>query len=296
MSKGPGAPPRPGRLDSATRFAALLGHPVSHSLSPALHNAAFREIGLNAAYLAFDVPPEALRAAVAGLSALGAAGANVTVPHKERVLQIADAVSPEAERIGSANTLVFAAGGVHAHTTDPEGVLGGLRALGVEPAGRTVLVLGAGGAGRAAAWTVGGAGSKRVLLANRSGDRAKAAAVHLGGPVEALALEGIRSAAQEVDLVVNATSAELSGGTVLGPEVLRRLAARGAALLDLVYAPGETALVREARNCGMRAVDGLETLVVQAGASFELVWGVGAPVARMRQAADEAAGRAPEKR
>lgn len=284
------------RPDAATTLTAVIGHPVSHSLSPAIHNAALASDGRNAAYLAFDVAPDDLRDAVAGLRAIGAVGANVTVPHKTAALAIADEASEAAKRVGAANTLLLGRDAVRADTTDPIGVLGALADLGFDPSGSRVLVLGAGGAGRAAAWAVADAGATWVAVANRTGVRADALAERLlasGRPAGTVAWSAIGGAAAEADLVVHATSVGLGGGA--GP--LAEADLRGAsdagcrALLDLVYAPGETALVTAARAAGLTAADGLGMLVHQAAAAYERFWGAPAPLTVMRDAAARAAGR-----
>lgn len=280
--------------DARTRLACVLGHPVEHSVSPAIHNAAYRHEGRNASYLAFDVEPGALSASLDGLGALGAVGCNVTVPHKTEAFRLAPARSVEAERTGAANTLVFGPEGPQAHNTDPAGVRGALEALGVEVTGRPVLLLGAGGAGRAAAWALAGAGASPVVVANRTGDRAASLVDALSGAghgAEQVDWGARDEAAGGAVCLVNATSIGLGGEGLPMPSLEGARAGECRALLDLVYGPDETPLVHAAREVGLRAADGLEMLVGQAAEAHRLFWGEDAPVEAMRDAAARATGR-----
>lgn len=281
-------------LDAGTRLAGVLGHPVGHSLSPAIHNAAYRHEGRNACYLAFDVGPERFRDAVAGLEALGAAGCNVTAPHKAEAFGVAVTRSPEAERTRAVNTVVFAPEGPEGHNTDVAGVRGAVEGLEVEVAGLPVLVLGAGGAGRAAAWAVAGLGADPVLVANRTRERA-------AGLVEALTAAGHAAGladwderedvAAEAVCLLNTTSVGLEGEASPLGSLERARAGACRAVLDLVYGPEETPLVHAARDAGIRAADGLEMLVRQAAEAHTLFWGRPAPLEAMRDAAARATGR-----
>jgi shikimate dehydrogenase len=250
-----------------TQLAGVIGHPISHSLSPAIHNAALRHDGRDASYMAFDVrdvdPDE--------LADQGFVGVNVTIPHKRRALEVAAWRSAEAADIGAANTLVFA-DGVRAYNTDPQGVLGGLRDLGVTPEGKRCLVVGAGGAGIAAAWALRSAGAGHVLVANRT-----------PRPEADVPWEGVNDTGAEI--LVHATSVGMAGEDTF-------LQVRGyEAVLDLVYARGETDLVRKAAAAGIPAADGLGVLVHQAAAAYELFWDAPAPFDVMLEAASRATGR-----
>jgi len=227
----------------------LLGDPVAHSRSPAIHARAFQLLGVDAVYApcrVTDVP-----AAVRSLRALGIAGANVTIPHKQAVIPSLDNLDPAAERIGAVNCIVNREGVLHGHNTDRDGVL---RALG-KFSGRTV-VLGAGGSARA----VVDAFRPEVTIVNRTRERAEQLAremkVQVGGP----------EAAARADLVVNCTSVGMQGEDMpIDPARLR------GAVIDLAYsARGDTAFVRAARAHGLRAIDGIDVLVHQAIASLEI--------------------------
>lgn len=282
--------------DAQTRLAAVVGHPVAHSLSPVIHNAAIRHAGLNAVYLAFDVRPGDLAAAVAGLRAAGAAGVNLTIPHKEQGLILADSVSDEARSIGATNTLVFAADGIEAHNTDVAGVRRALDALGIAARGATALVVGAGGAARAAAWALAGSGATAIVLVNRTAARAESLAAELsahGLEVEAREWDNLGAAAGTADVIVNATSVGMDGtSSPIGRRVLERASTGGCrGVLDLVYGARTTPLVEAARAAGLAAADGLEMLVHQAAEAFRLFFGTDTDATGMLAAANRATGR-----
>jgi shikimate dehydrogenase len=259
------------------RRAAVIGHPVGHSRSPAMHTAAYRALGLDWEYSRIDVEPDDLAAFVAGLDPGGFAGVNVTIPHKGAVLDLCDEVSEQALRAGSVNTVLVRAGRLRGETTDGDGLLW---ALGdVEPA--DALVLGAGGAARAAVTALAGAGWRVAVSARRP-----AAAAELGVAVEPWPpRRGAR-------LVVNATplgqqdAGSRPGRPGPGPLAVE-LITPGTIVCDLAYRGDGTAtpLVEAAAARGARAVDGLDVLVGQGIAAFELLTGVPAPVEVMRAAA-----------
>ncbi|HEY8770911.1 MAG TPA: shikimate dehydrogenase [Thermoleophilaceae bacterium] len=257
-----------------TTLAGVLGFPVAHSRSPAMMNAAFAELGLDWRYLKLPVTPEGFAATAAALPGSGYAGANVTIPHKEAALRLASERGEEAAAIGAANVLSFARGSIRADNTDAGGLLD---ALGEDPAGRAALVLGAGGAGRAAVWALREAGAE-VSVWNRGAERAAALARELG----------VAHAArpESADIVVNATAVGLGAeNEQAAVEALGVGAVEAATFVDLVYGGEPTALSRWAAGRGARVVDGIEVLVRQGARSFELWTGREAPVAVMREAA-----------
>ncbi|HWH45649.1 MAG TPA: shikimate dehydrogenase [Thermoleophilaceae bacterium] len=261
-----------------TVLAGVLGHPVAHSRSPAMHNAAFRALGLDWRYVKLPVPPSLFGETVRALEGSGYRGANVTIPHKEAALEVSDEATAPARQIGAANTLTFADGRVLADNTDAGGLLD---ALAEDPSGWRCLILGAGGAGRAAAWALRGAGAAEVSVWNRTPGRAAALARELG-------VRHAASVVTDVDLLVNATSVGLDPATDPA-DALACLGLRGAdpppRLADLVYGPEPTALQAWAARAGARVVDGLEVLVRQGARSFEAWTGSKAPVETMRKAA-----------
>ena len=259
--------------------AGVLGWPVAHSRSPAIHQAAYRALGLDRwRYQLLPVPPDLLAETVAALPAAGFVGANVTIPHKQAVLALASQATDAAREIGAANTLCFSHGRVEADNTDAPGLVD---ALPLSPAGASALVLGAGGSARAAGWALLRAGAAQVSVWNRTPQRARELCAQLGGrPVTTV---------QPADLVVNCTAVGLAGGSQpwrdlpLSPE---RLADFGA-VVDLAYGGAETELVGAARRAGLPVADGLDVLVRQGALAFERWTGRPAPLAEMRAAARE---------
>jgi shikimate dehydrogenase len=272
------------------RVAGVIGHPISHSLSPAIHNAAFRACGLEGwTYAAFDVPAGGGGDAVRAVRALGLAGLSVTMPLKEEAAAAVDRLSPVAAALDALNTVWLASDGVLAgDSTDGQGFLDSLRAdHGVDVAGRRAVVLGAGGAARAVVLALAGAGAAEVAVVNRTRARAEAAAALAGaaGTVAALDDAGRLAAA---DLVVNATPLGMAGvdGVAPGGLPVDPLALRpGQVVVDLVYRPLTTPLLRAASDRGARPIDGLGTLVHQAAHQFRLWTGLEPPVADMFDAA-----------
>ncbi|TMM01994.1 MAG: shikimate dehydrogenase [Actinobacteria bacterium] len=252
----------------------VLGWPVAHSRSPQMHAAAFAALGLAGwRYQRLPVPPELFAETVRALPGAGFAGANVTVPHKEAALALADEATPAARAIGAANTLTFREDGpIAADNTDAPGLLA---ALPVAIAGGTALVLGAGGSARAAVYALREAAAREVAVFNRTRERAEALAAALGARVAA--------APEPADLLVNCTSVGLDDPDALpvDPRDLDRVGA----VVDLVYRPGGTALVRAARARGLPCADGLEVLVQQGARSFAIWTGIDPPVDVMRAAA-----------
>jgi shikimate dehydrogenase len=262
----------------------VIGHPVGHSLSPVMHNAAFRSLGLDWVYLAFDVAPGDAAAALAGMRALGIEGLSVTIPHKEAMAQAVDVLSPLAETLGAVNTVIRdPAGRLRGENTDGPGFLRSLREdEGFDPGGRRCLVLGAGGAARAVVKALADAGATEVVVAGRTRTRVQSVAALAGecGRV------GVAADAGEADLVVNATPLGMVGEATLGQlPVDPAHLGPGQLVVDLVPNPAVTALVEAARERGAVAVNGIGMLVHQAALAFRMWTGQDAPVAAMSAAA-----------
>ncbi len=268
------------RIDSTTTLAGIIGWPVGHSLSPRMHNAAFAALGLDWAYLAFPVPPEAVGDAVRGLAAVGAGGVNVTIPHKRAVLDLCSATSDAVPDIGAANTLVpDGAGGFRAENTDAEGFLRAIdETAPLDLTGRDVLLLGAGGAARAVAWAVRSRGG-RVVVANRTPEKAEA----LGDEAIPFTPAAVRTALDRCPLVVNSTSLGM-GSDEVPPELPLDGLGADHVVNDIVYRPGGTPWLHAAAERGARTVDGLGMLLHQGAVAFELWTGRNAPVDVMRAA------------
>lgn len=261
-----------------TRGVVLVGHPVAHSRSPALQNAAFAAAGVDAAYVALDVPPEKLPAAAALLRTPGFLGANVTVPHKEAAFALADERAPSAKTVGAANVLVNDGGTLVAHNTDGVGALRALAEAGVDPRGLDALVVGAGGAGKALVHALVEVGAE-VTVANRTASRAKTLGEAAG--VTWMAMTEAAQLHDAFQAVFNATTVGLDDEAV--PFDVGSLDA-SAVVFDAVYRPGGTALVRAARARGLATIPGEAMLLHQGAAAFELWTGKPAPLEAMRVA------------
>ena len=252
-------------IDGATQVYALIGHPIARSRSPELHNGWFEAFGINAVYVALDVPGEG-RGIVDSIRELGLAGANVTVPHKRTVLAALDEIEPHAAQLGAVNTIVRQQSGLVGRNTDAPGWLADLRYRGIAIAGRRTVVVGTGGAGRAIAHAAREAGVDELILVNRTKVRAKALAEEVGATVvdwEAEALDG-------ADLVVVATAGRPAGLQELDPARCRV----GAVWCDLDYRSPEPPSSVRAREVGCHVVDGRGMLWWQAALAFEAWTGV----------------------
>jgi shikimate dehydrogenase len=263
-------------IDGNTRLFGLLGRPVSYSLSPAMHNAAFRELSLNAVYVAFPVTD--LIQAVEGLRGLDIGGVSVTIPFKEEIIPLLDELDEKASRIGAVNTVVNRDGRLMGYNTDWQGALAALMEK-TEIAGKRFLILGAGGAARAIAFGIQEKGGK---VAVTDLDTAKALALSRKLWVEVVAPDYLEQYAAAI--LINATPVGMepqSGKIPIDPELLSRYQV----VMDIVYRPLETRLLREARSAGCQVIDGLQMLIHQGAAQFELWTGRSAPVEVMARAA-----------
>ena len=278
-------------ISGTTRVAGIIGDPVRHSLSPVLHNAAYHALGLDWVYAAFEVPAGATLDALAAMRVLDLAGLSVTMPHKTAAAESCDELSPTAAALHSVNTVHIVDGRLVGDSTDGAGFLRSVREAGHDVVGASVLVLGAGGAGRAVAHALGQAGA-RVVVSARNPDAAVVAADLAGGTTTPWTNRAL--AAAQAEVVVNATSLGMAGTSaagevVVGPEALHP----GQVVADLVYHPRETALIVGARARGAAVVDGLGMLVHQAAIQIECWSGLNPPVPAMRAAAEHVLGSAP---
>jgi shikimate dehydrogenase len=281
-------------VDGETRLTGVIGWPVAHSLSPAMHNAAFERLELNWRYVPLPVRSERLAEAIRGLAALGFCGANVTVPHKVAAMPLLDDIDPAAQAIGAVNTITVDAdtGRLTGHNTDAAGFMDDLAAFGVALApGAHVLVLGAGGAARATAFAAMKQGAA-VSVLNRTHERAERLVAALRELVPGAAVQAVKAAAlaslvrggERVTLIVNATAAGMWPDVKHTPWPYGVPFPEGATLYDTVYRPARTRLMRDAEALGLRTIGGLGMLVRQGAAAFRLWTGIDAPVEIMRAA------------
>jgi shikimate dehydrogenase len=258
-----------------TRLAGVIGWPVSHSRSPRLHGYWLNAHGIDGAYVPLPVRPDQAHAAVRALPALGFAGANVTLPHKEAALAAVDRATPQARRIGAVNTIVVAAdGSLDGSNTDAFGFLENLRqsAPGWQPAQGPAVLLGAGGSARAVAAALVDAGVPELRLVNRTLARAEQLAADIGGPIKPCSWERSATALKGAALLVNSTTLGMKGqpplDVDLGP------LPQSAIVYDIVYVPLLTPLLAAARRRNLKTVDGLGMLLHQARPGFAAWFGV----------------------
>ena len=261
-------------ISGKTRLLALIGHPVEHSLSPAIHNASFAAEGLDYVYVALDVRPEDLPAAVRGAAALGFRGFNVTMPHKRAMIPLVDDADEAARVSGAVNTVVVEGPSLRGHNTDGGGMVLACEEAGVELSGRRVLLLGAGGAAAAVALAFGGEGAEQLRVANRSvqhaldlRDKLRAAGLKR---VEVYPYDTLGEATGDTEVIVNATPLGMKDEDDL--PIPSEYLDEGRIVCDAVYRPGrETALIREARQRGARVVTG-EGMLLYQGVLAQRLW------------------------
>lgn len=267
-----------------TRRAGIIGHPVAHSLSPVFQGAAFAHCGLDVTYERWDTPAAELPARVGSLRDPSMLGANVTVPHKEAVIPLLDELGGQSARMGAVNTIVNREGRLFGFNTDGPGFVAALKnEAGFDPAGRRILLVGAGGAARGIAFALAEARAADVAISNRTPSRAEVVAREIGRPVSAVPFD---AGPAGYDCVVNCTSVGMHGGPdPNGVPVHLTGAKQGCLVVDIVYAPEDTPLLRAARAAGLKTLGGLPMLIYQGALAFEHWTGIPAPVDVMFQAA-----------
>ena len=284
------------RVDGHTLLYGLIGFPVSHTRSPAMLNAAFEALGMDAAYLPFEVHPGRLAEGVRGMSAIGVKGFNVTIPHKRAVIDYLDSVSDEAAVIGAVNTVLVDGDSLRGENTDGRGFVRALEAdLGFGIEGATTFILGAGGGGRAIGVMSAIHGAAEIRVADIDRGRALDLAETINSKVRPglcrtvrLGGDELRAALEDVDLFVDATPLGLKPGDEASIDV--GLLDRDAVVYDLVYNPPVTKLIAEARGAGLKAENGMGMLLHQGAIAFELWTGMDPPVEVMRAALEKNMG------
>jgi shikimate dehydrogenase len=255
----------------------IIGYPVSHSLSPVMHNLAFRELGVKAVYGAFPVKPEDLSQAIRGVKALGISGLSVTIPHKVEVMKYLDEIDEKAKEIGSVNTIINREGSLFGTNTDWIGVLKAFEEVGVSLSGKRVVVLGAGGASLAIIYAMIQACAKEIVVYNRTFEKAKEVAERFS--VLAYPWEALSEAYG--DILINATSVGLKS---FDSPVDKEVVSRFSVVMDSVYLPLETKLLAMAKEENKITIDGLKMLLYQGVEQFKLWTGLMPPVEKMREA------------
>ncbi len=276
-------------IDSHTILYGVFGDPIRHSRSPIMLNRAFQEAGINAVYAAFHVRPEELGDAVRGIRALGYRGINVTIPHKVEVMQYLDEIDEGARIVGAVNTIVNESGKLIGYNTDGIGYVRSLKEeTGIELKGKSVLLLGAGGAARGVAYALAKEGAGRIYIANRTKERALELADTISAYTEAIGLgmDELGHVVDEVQFVLNTTSAGMHPHVDELPLPLELLRSHHL-VSDLIYNPRITRFLREAEARGARIHGGLGMFIYQGAFAFEYWTGTPAPVAAMRQVVEQ---------
>lgn len=277
-------------ISGKTKVIGIFGYPVEHSFSPAMHNAAFAQLGLDYVYVPFPVEPELLGKAVDGIRALGLTGVNVTIPHKSAVMEFLDELSSEARLIGAVNTIVNREGFLTGYNTDAAGFVRSLQEdAGVTPDGSRLLVLGAGGAARAVSVQLALAGAAEICFSSPYPQEIKGLREVITGNTGTSVREArwerqeIAEALQNANLVINATPLGMHPDTGEMPPVEIEAIPAGTVVCDLIYNPSETMLLQEARKRGLSTLNGMGMLLYQGAIAFRLWTGSEPPLSIMRQ-------------
>jgi shikimate dehydrogenase len=274
-------------ISGKTRLYGIFGYPVEHTFSPGMHNAAFKKLNMDSCYVPFAVDPADLGGAVKAIVPLGIRGLNITVPHKEKVIAYLDGLSEEARLIGAVNTIQIANGKMIGHNTDGRGFIRSLREdAGFQPDGKTILLIGSGGAARAVGFSLALAGAGKIALYDVDAGKAFALARDIrkktGREADAVDAGSLARAAETADCLINATPLGLRKND---PLPLRKEHLRKHHLVcDLVYNPPETPFLKAAKDRGARRLPGIGMLLYQGVIAFELWTGVSAPVTVMKKA------------
>lgn len=265
-------------ITGKTKLLGLMGRPVTHSLSPAMHNAAFAKENLDFVYVAMDVDPEELREAVRGAAALGFRGFNLTMPHKEKIIPLLDEIDGAAKLSGAVNTVVIEGSKLRGHNTDGSGMVQACREAGTDVSGKTIVLLGAGGAASAISFALQAEGASSLHIFNRSVDRAETLAAKLkefggGANVHAHPLDSLETSGVSPDILINTTSLGMKDGDPLPvPEEYLKNLPEHTVIADAVYRPGDrTRLLHTADGLGMRTINGQRMLLYQ-GVHAQKLW------------------------
>ncbi|MEN3037791.1 MAG: shikimate dehydrogenase [Candidatus Kryptonium sp.] len=279
------------KIDSDTKLVGLIGHPVLHSFSPLIHNAAFEILELNYKYVTFDVLPENLKDALKGIVALGIKGVNVTIPHKETVIENLDNVSPEARIVGAVNTIVNENGVLSGYNTDVYGFTESLKKYKDMITNTPVFIFGAGGSARAVIYSlITNFQPERIVIANRNISRAEKVARYFSQvlgykdfEVKEFFFPEIAGDIKSARLVINTTPIgmypEVNDLPVQSDEIFHE----GQIVYDLIYNPSMTKFLKVAQNKGAKVISGTEMLILQASKSFELWTGKEMPISKIKK-------------
>ncbi|EHP87092.1 shikimate dehydrogenase [Methanotorris formicicus] len=259
-------------INAKTKLIGLLGHPVEHSFSPIMHNAAFRDKNLNYVYLAFDVLPENLRYVIDGAKAMGIVGFNVTIPHKIEIMEYLDEIDENAKLIGAVNTIKIENNKAIGYNTDGLGARMALEEEIGKVVDKSIIIYGAGGAARAVAFEL--AKNNNIIIANRTIEKAKSLAEEvrekLNKTEEEVKYSGLDASLDEIDIIINATPIGMYPNVDVEPIVKAEEMHNDMVVMDLIYNPLETVLLKEAKKVGAKTINGLGMLIYQGAIAFEI--------------------------
>ena len=273
-------------IKGSTNIVGLIGHPVEHSFSPPMHNAAFEKLGMDYAYVAFDVEPQNLKSAIDGAKSLGIRGLNVTIPHKIEVMQYLDEIDEVAGLIGAVNTIDFK--DMKGYNTDGIGAVRAIEEV-TSIKDKKVVIAGAGGASRAISFYIAKYGASRLTILNRNVEKAQKLASDVSnsgliGDVKADSISEIASILDDADILINTTPVGMHPNVNDEPIASASDMHEDLVVFDAVYNPNETGLLKEAVKAGAEPVFGIKMLLYQGAESFRIWTGVDAPVDAMEDA------------
>ncbi|MFX1493473.1 MAG: shikimate dehydrogenase [Promethearchaeota archaeon] len=260
-------------ITACTKILCIIGHPIEHSMSPIMHNAAIQDLGLDYLYIAFDIPPNKLKEAIKGLKTLNIRGINVTLPYKEKVMKFIDKVDQTAQKIGAINTIKNEDGLLIGRNTDAEGANKALFDAGCEITGKNVVLIGAGGAAKAILYSL-ASDTNKITIINRSEDRAKKLVNELKNKMD-INIESkkydeiiLKEEISNADILINATPIGMFPMIDITP-VSKKIIHKDLFVFDLIYNPLETKLIKDSKEIGCQTLSGLDMLVNQGALAFE---------------------------
>lgn len=279
-------------ITGKTKVLAVIGNPIAHSLSPVFQNAGIRAAGLDYVYTALPVDNEALGQAIAGMKAMGICGMNVTIPHKERVMEYLDAIDEDARVLGAVNTIVNQAGVLTGYNTDVKGFINGMKQQGFSPTGKQAVLLGAGGAARAIIWGLIQAKVASLTIGVRNVAKAQSLVEYFAQYMKITLLDWqtaeFEQSLSQAELLINATPLGMYPKVDAAPPVNWDKVAREIFVYDIIYTPAETKFLKQAKEHGCQVLNGEAMLVGQGAESFRLWTGVEPDIGVMTQALRQA--------
>ena len=280
-------------VNGRTKVIGLIGYPVEHTASPPMHNAVFQKLDLDYVYIPFSIPPEDLLSAIKAMKTLNFVGFNVTIPHKKNIIKYLDEVDYHARLVGSVNTVIRENGRFIGYNTDGEGFIKSLEEKGVEVEGKTIFLIGAGGAAWAIAFAMMERKPRRIFILNRDMDNAEFLRIRLTMAYRKSTVltlphkkQPLKYTLQVTDLLINATPVGMDGESIPFDLEIEHLPPH-AVIYDLIYSPPLTPLLKKGRNLGLKVINGVGMLVHQGAISLKMWLGIDPPLDVMKKAVEE---------